>query len=149
MFSIHGPHCSRSARNASTASTVRSSSRTTRWLPVLVAPSVSAGFRLSPTEPCRSIEIMESIVNLSPTRSVHRSADRSDRRAPVTAASRKARPAATSNAEPAAITARTSSDDSADRGCDLRRPSVARATTLVATHPHRAACDSAARRTRC
>ena len=76
------------------------SRRTVRRLAVLVAASSRIGLPLSPTFPLRTMAMLESMTRRSPSRSVHRSAHSSERRAPVTAPSRTARPAAGSSSSP-------------------------------------------------
>src|SRR5581483_5010866 len=145
--SIHGPRCWRSSIRASMASTVAASRTTTRRLAVLVGASVRVGAIGSPRWPWRSVSMALSIVSRSPTRSLHRRAASSARRAPATAAMRSARTAAGSNPPAASRTRRTSSAEIDARGSRLAWVRRAVAAGLVLSQPQRTAWVKAARRT--
>ena len=151
--SIHGYPNPCSAFSNSKSSIETASSDITRRFAVFVGSSRNIGFR--DPSPLRRMAILESMTRCPASRSSQRRAANSDRRAPVTAASRIAsaasgsmRPAATSDAA-LESTARTSVSVSVPRGWDLRLASRATATTFVGTHPQRTASVSAARSTRC
>jgi len=96
-----------------------------------------------------TVSMAESMVSKRSRTSSHRRAVSSARRAPATADSRSASSAAGSTVAAAARTAFTSSSDIAWRGSALVARRRASDAALVDAHPHRTACESAARSAMC
>ena len=116
-----------------------------RTFAVFVAASRNSG----EPPPRLVISTAESISNWPSRSSVHRSDANSARRAPATAAIRNASSADGSIEAAAVITARTSSTVITSRCGTFVERRRAIDATFVDTHPHRTACDSAARSTPC